>query len=168
MASAPIKSSPLDPIPSSILVQLVDVLLPALTTMINLSFVEGHFANAWIEALLLPVLKKPGLDMAYKSFHPISNLPFVSKLSERVASNQIKQHVDDQGLSCEFQSANKQRHSTETALLKVKNDLLANMDNQHVTLLVLLNLSATFDTVNHSILLNRICDRFGVTGTALE
>ena len=106
--------------------------------------------------------------MASKNLRPINNLPFLSKLSERAAANQLKQHVGNQGLSCEFQSAYKQHHSTETALMKVKNDLLMNMDRQRVTLLVLLDLSAAFDTVSRSILLDRMCDRFGVTGTALE
>ena len=98
-ATVAIKYCLLDPIPSSILVQLGYVLLPAFTTMINLSFVEGQFANVWKEALLLPVLKKPGLNVAYKNFRTICNLPFISKLSERAAANQLKQHVDDQGLS---------------------------------------------------------------------
>ena len=114
------------------------------------------------------MLKKPGLVVAYKNFCLISILPFVSKLSERAAANQLKQHVDDQGLSCEFQSVYKQHHRTETALLKFKNDLLTNMDSQRVTLLVLLDLSAAFDTMSRSILLDRLHDRFSVTGTAME
>ena len=64
------------------------------------------------------------------------------------------QHAVDQGLDCKFQSTYKKHHSTETALLKVKNDLLMNMDNQHVTLL--LDLSATFNTVSYDILLDRL------------
>ena len=61
---APIKSCALDPITSSILDQLTHILLPAVTVIVNLSFGEGYFANAWKEALFLPVLKKPGLDVA--------------------------------------------------------------------------------------------------------
>ena len=82
ITKAPIKCCPLDPIPSSVLAQLLDVLIPVITTMINLSFETGQFASDWKEALLLPALKKAGLEVAFKNFRPKSNLPFVSKLSE--------------------------------------------------------------------------------------
>lgn len=67
----------------------------------------------------------------------------------------------------EFQSAGRQHHSTEMALVKVKNDLLMNMDSGHVTLLVLMDLSAAFDTVDHSVLLLRLQSTFGIEGKAL-
>ena len=67
-----------------------------------------------------------------------------------------------------FQSAYKPNHSTETALLKVKNDILMNMNYQHVTLLVLLDLSAAFDTVHHDILIARLKNDLGIEGDALS
>ena len=67
-----------------------------------------------------------------------------------------------------FQSAYRKCHSTETALLRVQNDILMNMNCQHVTLLVLLDLSAAFDTVDHKILLHRLHSSLGITGTALK
>ena len=72
------------------------------------------------------------------------------------------------GLHLELQSAYKKYHSTESALLKVKNDILLNMDAQKVTLLVLLDLSAAFDTVRRDILLGRLRSRLGVTDQALN
>ena len=95
ITKAPIKCCPLDPIPSSVLAQLFDVLIPVITTMINLSFETRQFASDWKEALLLPALKKAGLEVAFKNFRPISNLPFVSKLSEREAADQLMQHAVD-------------------------------------------------------------------------
>ena len=74
----------------------------------------------------------------------------------------------DLGLYPLFQSAYRKDHSTETALLKVQNDILMNMNRQHVTLLVLLDLSAAFDTVDHKILLHRLHASLGITGTALK
>ena len=168
IAKAPIKSCPLDSLPSSVFAQLVDVLLPAITSMINLSFETRQFASVWKEALVPPALKKAGLEVAFKNFRPVSNLPFVSKLAERAAADQLTQHVVDQGLECELHSAYKKHYSTETALLKVKNDLLMSMNNQRVTLLVLLDLSAAFDTVCHQILVDRLHSKFKVSGTALE
>ena len=104
-----------------------------------------------------------GLEVAHKNFRPISNLCFASKLSERAAAHQLTQHVIDHGLDCDLQSAYKEHHSTETALLKVKNDLLMSMDKQHVTLLMMLDLSAAFETVCHSTLISRL-----ERGAALE
>ena len=72
------------------------------------------------------------------------------------------------GLYPLLQSAYRTCHSTETALLKVQNDLLMNMDYKRVTLLVLLDLSAAFDTVDHDVLLNRLSVSFGVKGSALQ
>ena len=66
-----------------------------------------------------------------------------------------------------FQSAYKNFHSTETALVKVQNDILCAMDNNESVILLLLDLSAAFNTVDHSILLSRLQDRFGVKGTVL-
>ena len=104
--------------------------------------------------------------MAFNNCRPISNLPFASKLAERASADQLTQHVVDQGLECELQSAYKKHYSTETALLKVKNDLLMSMNNQRLTLLVLLDLSAAFDTVCHQV--DRLHSKFRVSGTALE
>ena len=76
-------------------------------------------------------------------------LQFVSKLTERAVFNQTHAHMCINDLYPSAQSAYRKHHSTETALLKIKNGLLLNMNKQHVTLLVLLDLSAAFDTVDH-------------------
>ena len=111
-------------------------------------------AFLWLkEALVCPLLKKPGLDIIFKNFRPVSNLAFLSKLTEKAVFHQIHEHMVDTNLYPNAQSAYRVHHSTETALLKVKNDILLNMNKQHVTLLVLLDLSAAFDTVEHNILL---------------
>ena len=81
--------------------------------------------------------------------------------------DQTAEHVSRSGLYPLFQSAYRAGHSTETALLKVQNDILLAMDRQHVILLVLLDLSAAFDTVDHRVLLRRLEVTYGITGTAL-
>ena len=162
------KSCILDPIPVTLLSACLDPLLPVITNMVNLSLRTGYFADAWKTAVVHPLLKKPGLDLLFKNFRPISNLQFVSKLTERVVANQIQCHMIKNNLFPQLQSAYRSHHSTETALLKVKNDLLMNMNKGHVSLLVLLDLSAAFDTVDHKILLKTLQMKLGVCGSALS
>ena len=73
--------------PTSEILEDIDALLPVITNIINLSFELSTFALTWKEALLRPLLKKKsGLKIAFKNFQPVSNLPYVSKLSEKAAS----------------------------------------------------------------------------------
>ena len=102
----------------------------------------------------------------FQNFRPISNLKVVSKLVERAVAIQLTDHVMAHHLDETFQSAYKNFHSTETALVRVQNDILCAIDNNESVILLLLDLSAAFDTVDHSVLLSRLRDRFGVNGTA--
>ena len=89
-------------------------------------------------------------DSAYKNLRPVSNLLFVPKITESAVFDQLYTHVTDNQLFPVWQSAYRKSHSTETALLKIVNDILLDMNRQHVSLLVLLDLSAAFDTVDHA------------------
>ncbi|XP_078372669.1 uncharacterized protein LOC144656313 [Oculina patagonica] len=162
------KSCLMDPMPTSLVVNCLDVLLPVITCIVNSSLSSGYFPLEWKQALVSPLLKKDGLDSVFKNLRPVSNLQFPSKLTERAVFDQIYNHMMDFSLYPALQSAYRKYHSTETALLKVQNDILMNMNRQHVTLLVLLDLSAAFDTVDHKILLHRLQSSLGVTGTALK
>ena len=101
-----------------------------------------------------------------KNYRPVSNLPYIAKISEKIVLNQVDNHMILNSLHQDTQSAYRANHSTETALLKIHNDLLLAMDDKKCTLLVLLDMSAAFDTVEHCILLNRLRDTFRITGTA--
>ena len=92
----------------------------------------------------------------------------MSKLTERVVASQIQCHMITNNLFPQLQSAYRSHHSPESALLKVTNDVLMNMDKGHVSLLLLLDLSAAFDTVDHGILLQTLQRKLGVCGTALS
>ena len=98
----------------------------------------------------------------------MSNLPFISKILEKVILEQLNEHKVNNDSIEKFQSAYRKYHSTETALLRISNDLLQSMDKKQCCFLVLLDLSAAFDTVNHNILINRLSDRFGVKDDALS
>ena len=90
------------------------------------------------------------------NFRPISNLNFIFKILEKVVASRIQSHLSSNSLSSSFQSAYRIFHSTETTLLKIHNDLILAMDRGEVTSLILLDLSAAFDTADHSILLARL------------
>lgn len=86
------------------------------------------------------------------NFSSISKLPFLSKVLEKVVCKQLQTHLDTHGILEKFKSGFKSRHSTELALAKVFNDLLLTLDSGHSEVLILLDLTAAFDTVDHNIL----------------
>ena len=136
--------------------------------MINLSLEPGCFPESWKHADVHPRLKKPKSGATFPNLRPISNLTFVSKLAERVEFNQTHNHLTLNCLYPKAQSSYREFHCTETAPLRIKNDILMNMNKQHLTLLVLLDLSAAFDTVDHVILLNRLNSNFCISGRVLS
>ena len=103
--------------------------------------------------------------MIKPNFRPVSSLAYASKLIGSAVASQLGEHMTNNGLFEPLQSAYKQGHSTETALLKVQNDMLVAMDNQQVSIL---ELSAAFDTVNHGILIKRLKDGCGIQGEVLK
>ena len=158
----------LDPIPTELLKECTEELLPLITKIVNLSMSLGDMPEELKEAIIKPLLKKLGLELIDKNYRPVSNLSFISKLIERAVALQLIEHLKENDLYDEFQSAYRQFHSTETALLRARNDILMEMDEHKVVLLLLLDLSAAFDTIDHDILLNRLKKRCGITGTVLK
>ena len=147
---------------------MVDELLPSISLILNSSLSLGYFPKVWKAALVDPRLKKSGQAASLTNLRLLSNLQFISKLTERTVCDQTAEHVSRSGFYTLLQSAYRAGHSTETALLKVQNDILLAMDRQHVTHLVLLDLSAAFDTVDHRVLLHRLEVTYGITGTTLQ
>ena len=162
------KSCALDPTPTPLLVKCIDVLLPVITKMVNISLESGPFPWAWTEALVRPILKKNGLVIVFENNRSVSNLSFISKVTERTAFLQIDNHVKKHDLYPSLQSAYRKNHSTQTALLKVTNDILMEMNSQHPVRLVSLDLSTAFDTIDHSVLLHRLQTSFGISGAPLD
>ena len=168
-----IKSSPktcnLDPIPTPLLIECLDSLLPSVTALVNSSLSSGIFPNACKSALVTPLLKKATLDQnELKNYRPVSNLSFISKIIEKVVLAQLSEYLNLNNLFSPFQSAYRPGHSTETALLRIVNDLLLSLNDRKVSILALLDLSAAFDTIDHSTLLSRLQYDFGIEGTALQ
>ncbi|KAK3518522.1 hypothetical protein QTP70_001499 [Hemibagrus guttatus] len=133
----------LDPIPSAMLQTISPDLLPFITTVINGSLTSGHVPTAFKKARVIPILKKPALDPSDISNYRPNNL-----------------HDPNQ-------SGFKAAHSTETALLAVTEKLHAARSAKLSSVLILLDLSAAFDTVNHKTLLSTLRS-LGICGTAWE
>ena len=166
---APNKQCALDPIPMSLLKQCCHILAPVITNIVNLSLSTGVFPTHFKQALITPLIKKPSLDReSMSSYRPISNLSFLSKLTERIIKARLHQHLASNTMYNTFQSAYSKFHSTETTLLALHDHLISSMDRQQVTGLTLLDLSAAFDTIDHSILLHRLTSWFGISDCALD
>jgi hypothetical protein len=120
-------------------------------------------------AQVKPRPKKPGVDILDpKNLRPISNLPTIEKLLERSVVSDLQRYLNDNNITDGFQSAYRPGHLTETTMLKVHNDIKCALDKGEGVLLVLLDLSAAFDTTDHQILPLRLQHSVGIVGTALD
>jgi len=130
------------------------------------SVASGMLPAVFKSAYITPWLKKASLDPAdTKSYRPISNLPVLSKTLERLVAHQLVEHLNLWRLLPDLQSAYRAHHSTETAGLRVLSDILDALDRGDFAVLTLLDLSAAFDTVDHTILLRRLQITYGITDT---
>ncbi len=159
----------LDPVPTKLLKELLPVAEEPLLNIINSSLSLGHVPKPFNLTVIKPLIKKPKLDPCeLANYRPISNLPFMSKILEKVVSAQLCSFLQKNDIYEEFQSGFRPRHSTETALVKITNDLLLASDKGCISLLVLLDLSAAFDTIDHDILIDRLQNYAGIQGQALR
>ena len=159
------KSCALDPIPTSLVKKTLPVLLPVIHSIVNKSLQESTMPSLLKRALVKPLIKKPSLDKEnLKNYRPVSNLPYIGKLIEKAAIKQINEHLTENNLHEPLQSAYTTNHSTETALLKVTNDIFMALDKRHCVFLVLLDLSAAFDTIDHDMFLQRLATEYAITG----
>ncbi len=120
-------------------------------------------------ANLLPLLKKVQLDVEIlKNFHPLFNLAYISKLIKNIIDSQMTTHMTVNDLHHIMQSSYKENHSTETAMLRMHNDILTALDQNKSVLIICMDLGAAFDTVDHEILLNHIEKCIRITHICLK
>ena len=139
-------TSSLDPLPTSLTKRCCSTLLPLIRKVINSSLVSCQ------RAVVTPLIKKRDASQEDLSiYRPISNLSFLGKLIEKAAVKQIQEYATDNSLHNSLQSAYRPHHSVETALLKVQNDILTALDQRKEVILVLLDFTSAFDTIEHMI-----------------
>ena len=154
---------------------------PALPEFISVKSLCDHFSRYFVDKIEtirskfpdkvqnIPQVRKPEIRSKMnelKNYRPLSNLSFISKILEKIVANRLQAHIKNNHLSNPLQSAYRKHHSTESALLKVHNDIIISMDKGEVTALTLLDLSAAFDTIDHVTLTDRLSDLYGISGQA--
>ena len=163
-----IKAAYNDILPRSIMKKVFDTLVPYICDLINLSLSTGSVEGIK-EATIVPLLKKAGLDPeTLKNYRPVSDIVLISKLTETIVLDRLNKHAILHNLQCNFQHGYKKFHSTETLVVKIVDDVLIGFDSNNGTLLLLLDLSAAFDTVDIEKLINILEKEFGISGIALK
>ena len=161
------KSCDLDPIPTSVLKNFLDLLITPITDIISISMETSTFPHNFKVAHVRPLLKKTSLPKnELENYRLVSNLSFISKILEKIEANELQAHIKNNHLSNTLQSAYRKHHSTESALRNVHNDIIISMDKGEVTALTLLDLSAAFDTIDHATLTDSLSDWYGLSRQA--
>lgn len=163
-----IKTSTNDPMPAFLVEKHFNSLLPYLKKLVNLSLSTASF-DGLKEAQVVPILKSFDLDVdELKNYRPVSLLPFVSKLTERIVHSRINDHLAANDLSNPRQYGYKKGHNCEFLLLKLIDDILVAVDKGSGVVMLIIDLSAAFDTVDHSVLLKILRQQYHITGMALD
>ena len=127
------KSWKLDTLPTKLLKECIDSILPTITSLVNISSWDGVFTSRWKTSIIMPSLKKSTLDLIPSNHCPASNLSFMNKLLEKCAMDHVNEHCNLHKLLPDYQLAYHNGYSCETAILKLVNDILWAMENQQVT-----------------------------------
>lgn len=163
------KTGMLDLLPTGVFKQHIDLFLPFLTGLVNLSLSSGIFPTKYKHAIVIPLLKKTGQDINnVNNYRPVSTLSFVSKIIEKIVAKQIISYLATNNLLPINQSGYRQHHSTETLLLQVTSELFKASDAGQISILALLDMSAAFDCVDHDTLLRRLSISYGIGGSVLD
>ena len=165
-----IKCSPEDPVPVKLLSSSIDIFIPFWVDIVNLSLETGDM-DGMKSAVVNPLIKELSsiVDTEnFKNYRPVSNLLLVSKIVERVVQKRLEEHMTRNRLCSSKNYGYKKAHSTELLLLKVVDDLFTSFDKNIPTVVILSDLSAAFDTVDHKKLLEILEKEIEIRGTALN
>ena len=144
----------------------VHSVLESITYLINLSIEQSVIPAEWKSAMLTPIFKSGDKNIK-SNFRPISVLPILWKVLEKLVSKQLMTYLNENSLLYKFQSSYLKGFSTITALTCITNDMFNSMENTEITLLTLSDLSKAFDSLDHGMLVDKL-HKYGITGTSLK
>lgn len=142
-----------DNISRNMIIPILDIVIPTLTHIFNHSIASRTFPNIWKDAFVIPLPKKTNPSL-FSDYRPISILPFLSKVLERLVHQQFRSFLCSNNLFNEFQSGFRPGHSTTTALVKISDDIRQAMDSRKLTVLALLDFKNAFNSVDYDIFLS--------------
>ena len=138
-------------------------------SVVNLSITTGTFPSTLKSSIISSLLKKPSLNKEdLSNYRPVANLFFISKLTEKIVKKRLLDHLTSNSLLNPFQSVYTKFYPTQTTLLSLHDHLSNAISMQQVSCLCLLDLSAAFDTLDHSILLHSLSTWFGISSVSLQ
>jgi hypothetical protein len=155
MAMPPSKAPGYDKVPLSVVKDCLPHILPILTDLINSSFTNSVFPRAWKKAEVIPQPKDGDQEVADNN-RPISLLPVLSKVAEKIALGQFNNYLTRNNRLTQHQSGNRKFYSTETLGLAVVDNIFKAMDEKKLTAMVMIYFSKAFDSISHDILLQKL------------
>ena len=159
----------IDPVPIKVFTQCFSNFESFILNIVNQSLGTGSFPESLKHAIVSPIVKDPNGDTDdFKNYRPISNTPNLAKILEKVALTQITSYLNQNNLQSMTQSAYKLNHSCETALIKIVNDIQSEISKNKLVILIMIDLSAAFDTIDQRILLRKLELQFGFCGNVLS
>ena len=163
-----VKVGPGDVLTPQIIKDHLSVLLPHFVKLVNLSL-STCSTEGLNEAHVVPIIKSLDLDPDnFKSYRPVSLLSFISKLTERIVHDRINEHLTANSLNSTSQFGYKKNHSVETLMLKLVDDILVAVDKKFGVVMLIVDLSAAFDTVDHSLRMKILNEKYQISGSALK
>ena len=169
IASMKKKTSKLDPAPTAFLMRFINELLPIILHIINTSITQSHFPEILKQSEITPVIKNSKNNPDDLSgYRPIINLSFLSKVLEHVIHLQLQNHLNKYNFLAKHQSAYRSSYSCETAIIKVVDDIQEQLFAKKYVVLLLLDSSSAFDTVDHHILIQKLRNEFYLGDQAIK
>uniref|UniRef100_A0A1W7R6J3 Putative reverse transcriptase n=1 Tax=Aedes albopictus TaxID=7160 RepID=A0A1W7R6J3_AEDAL len=156
-----------DGLPIKFLKIITPFALPVFEHLFNSIIVSSKFPTEWKRAKIIPINKKPNVH-SITNLRPISLLPTISKVFEKLLKIQISEYIHRMNYIHCFQSGFRSHHSTETALLKVHDDIAKSIDKKGITILLLIDFSKAFDRVVHSKLINKLISLYNFSNNAAK